>query len=177
MNHKNTFLKPITFNFVSVIIVAVLFILAGVFATASLSLNDADAVQTDIKSKITEIHENAGEDGIDDVYGYGLVILNLGYGVATLGEAFVVATMILCGLGAFIIFFPALLARLLYKNSDGRIMVYRIIMGIDYVMIAVLALMLLGGSALLIDWLIPLAMLVIVVCGVINTYSNRIRNC
>lgn len=175
MDKKNTFIKPITFNFVSVVIVAVLIILAGVFATASLS--SADAVQTDMKSQITEIHENAGEEGIGDVYGYGLIFLNLGYGVAALGEVFAVATMIICGLGAFIIVFPALLARLLYKNSDGRILAYRIIMGIDYVVIAAIAFMLLGGSAVLINWIIPLAMLAIVVCGMINTYSNRIKTC
>ncbi len=174
-NKRKLWIRPVTFNFVSVTILAVLIMLAGILGT--LSLSSASTVKADIKTEIDETFENAGEDGIDDVEGYSLIFYGLGYGIATIGEVFGAAIILLCGLGAFIIFFPALLARLLYKNSDGRILAYRIIMGIDYVIITAIALMMLGGSALLTDWLIPLGILAIVVCGIINTYSNRIRTC
>lgn len=171
---RRTWIRPVTFNFVSVTVLAALIMLVGMLCV--FALGSTSTTKTDIKADIEETYENAGDEGLGDVEGYGVIINGLAYGFLAMGEIIVAAIAILCGFGAFIIFFPALLARLLYKDSDGRILAYRIIMGIDYGIITAMAIGVLSmQEELSTAWLIPLGMLVIVVCGIINTYSERIR--
>lgn len=169
---KKLWIRPVTFNLVSVAVVAALIMLMGVVCT--FTLDSVSTINTDLRTDMEETIENADES-LFDVEGYSVIFKGMLYGFVAFGELFVVMVAILCGFGAFIVFFPALLARLLYKNSNGRILAYRIIMGIDYVIITAIALVMLGGMELSAVWLIPLGMLAIVVCGIINTYSERIR--
>lgn len=146
--------------------------LAGVMC--AFTLGSTGTIRTELRTDMEETVENADES-IFDVEGYSVIFKGILYSFVTFGEMVVVMLVISCGLGAFIVFFPALLARLLYKKSDGRILAYRMIMGIDYVIITAIALVMLGGTELSAFWLIPLGMLAIVVCGAINTYSERIK--
>lgn len=63
-----------------------------------------------------------------------------------------------CGLQPFL-FILLLIARLIYRNTGGRLLAYRIIMGVEYVFLSLLILLLFSmmtGSLTSIVYLLPL---------------------
>ena len=81
---------------------------------------------------------------------------------------------------AALLFIPLLTARLVYRNTGGRLLAYRIIMGVEYFFLSLFALLLLVmtvGNVLSAIILIPfsLIMIAIIAVNMVNTYSDRIK--
>lgn len=170
---KKMWIRPVTFNFASVTVIAVICALLAILCVWAGM--EAFTVGDELKTSIETTRNNAGPEGVGDVEGYGIIVNGIGYLAASGAGIFAMAGAIMLVIVGVMIFAPALLAKLLYQKENGRILAYRIIMGIDYGIITVLAVSLLlmmeELSALIV---VPGGLLVIVVCGIFNTYTDRI---
>lgn len=171
--------RPVNFNFLAIMILVILLFLAGLVMWSAVL--DADAELLGMKGEINEIQSR---DEIGDVEGYGLLGYMIAYGV---GSFVVMAVKILfvwiplfMGL---ILLVLAVLSRAVYADNGGRLLMYRIIMGIGYILLAAMAGLLAG---LLSMWSGILAFVLvgsllayvtaIIILGIRNTYTDRIKN-
>lgn len=81
---------------------------------------------------------------------------------------------------AVLIFIPLLAARLVYRNTGGRLLAYRILMGIDYFLLTLLTLLFCSvwledilGAIFFLPFI--LVLIAIIVVNMVNTYSDRIK--
>ncbi|MBQ3512326.1 MAG: hypothetical protein IJA32_00805 [Lachnospiraceae bacterium] len=126
-------MKKANINFIlaMVVVVAVLLISFTVWRAVS----KADKELEQIESSINEKRQG---DEIGDVEGYGIIMESFGYLIGGLGViALKLALIFLTGYAA-LLFLVALIARLVYKNSGGRLLAYRIMMGIEYALQALM---------------------------------------
>ncbi len=168
----------LNFNFTTVAILAgVLLLVAAVFW-----FNLAE-VTTGVNEAGREVAGYVDGDEVDDVEGWGFIFggAAVGFAGVFLGFVWIVAVLVPAALAVFMII-PAIIARLIYQNSDGRILAYRILMFFAYAWMGVLA-YLLGGIVITgelttttIVFLVPLIYTVVMlILGIRNTYTGRIR--
>lgn len=74
---------------------------------------------------------SAGEIG--DVEGYGIIMKGIGYGLGSFGLLLILALFVIFpGIMTIYILTFSLIARLIYANTGGRILAYRILMGFSF---------------------------------------------
>lgn len=127
-----------------------------------------------------EIERLSGNGEIGDVEGYGIIAYGVGYGLSSLGMAVVLFFVVLVPafLAAFIFIF-SLLARLVYKNTKGRVIAYRILMGFSFAgQLAMLILSLIGFTSykmgMVVYVMICAFIIWAIVIGIRGTYSYRL---
>ncbi len=165
------FKRPVNINFITILAVV---IFLAVFAAASgcAAMSISDEVNT-VGNQFNDLRASR-----DD--GWGILLT----GFAGLTGAILVvlcwAVAITLAVIAALLFIPLLTARLVYRNTGGRLLAYRIIMGVEYFFLSLFALMLLGmmaGNVLSAVILLPLSLIIIAITAVnmVNTYSDRIK--
>ncbi len=164
--------KTVNKNFIlCMLVVAALVLLCVLFGVATADIGgEMDSVKSDI-SGILE-----GEE-VNDVEGYGVIAESIGYGFSAFASAILFAMILLVGAYAFVLFIVALIARLVFKSQGKRLVIYRILMGVEYVLQAGLILLLgdmlvNSGNGIVLVIIVPL--LAEIVYGVRNTYTDRI---
>lgn len=168
--------KAVNINFI--LILSVVCLLVG---AALIILGITLPVFAEINGLGNSIQNTVSSGSVDDVEGWGVIMSAFVYALGV-GSVFIfVVMMILLFLYAFLLFVPALIARLVYQNSGGRLLAYRILTGFDcgFLLLGAFALFsLVSGEHLLISLLVIIAALafigIAVVC-MVNTYSNRIE--
>ena len=120
-------MKKANINFILAMVVVVAMLLISFTVWRAVSKADKELEQIE-----NSINEKRQGDEIGDVEGYGIIMESFGYLIGGLGViALKLALIFLTGYAA-LLFLVALIARLVYKNSGGRLLAYRIIMGIEY---------------------------------------------
>ena len=164
--------KTVNGNFIlCMLIVAALVLLCVFFGVATTDMGgEMDSIKSDISETL--------EDGeVDDVEGYGVIAESIGYGFSAFASAILLVMILLVGVYAFALFIIALIARLVYKSEGKRLAVYRVLMGIEYLLQAGLILFLgeiLVNSRNLTVLVVIVPLLAAIVYGVRNTYTKRI---
>lgn len=119
---------------------------------------------------------------VGDVEGYAMIGGMLGAGLGSLAGFAVQLFGMMAILYTAVLLILSVVARLIYAKTPGRILAYRIVMGVAFVVLLMplpdvlrtFVLALAGGSFLLL-WLVFLVVvLVITVAGCRNTYSRKI---
>lgn len=167
------FKRPVNVNFITILpIVILLGVLAGLSGMAAVSVAEEVGV---VSGKIGSMRGN-----VDDVTGWGILILGLAGAISS-------ALVVLCWVAAItllvialLLFIPLLAARLVYRNRGGRLLAYRIIMGVEYVFLSLFILLLISLMAdVVISAVILLPCILLVgaalVVNIVNTYSDRIK--
>lgn len=164
--------KAVNKNFIlCMLVVTALVLLCVLFGVAT---TDIGGEMESVKSDISGILE--GEE-VNDVEGYGVIAESIGLGFGVFASAILFAMIFLVGAYAFVLFIVALIARLVFKSQGKRLVIYRVLMGIEYVLQAGLILLLgdmlvNSGSGIVLVIIVPL--LAEIVYGVRNTYTDRI---
>ena len=164
--------KIVNQNFVlSMIIVAAMVLVCIFFGFV---MSDVGEGMDYLRNDISQTVEN-GEVG--DVEGYAMIIQGIGYGFGAFANVLLFGVVLLVGFYGFLLFIVALIARLVYKSEGKRLVVYRVLMGIEYVLQAglfwVLGEMMISNFNLIM-LVVILLLLAEIIYGVINTYTKRI---
>lgn len=169
------FKRPVNINFITIL--AVVILLAGLaVAGVSAAMDLTNGVST-VGNEFLDLWRNEDYNEAD-VWG----MLITGFAGLT-GALFVVVcwtAAITLSIIAALLFIPLLIARLVYKNTGGRLLAYRIIMGVEYFFLSLFVLLLLGmmmGNVLSVVVLLPFSLIIIaiIVTNMMNTYSDRIK--
>ena len=165
------FKRPVNINFITILAV-VIFLVVFAVASGCAAMSIADEVNT-VGNQFNDLRAST-----DD--GWGIVITGFAglTGVMLVILCWTVA--ITLAVIAAILFIPLLTARLVYRNTGGRLLAYRIIMGVEYFFLSLFALLLLGmavGNVLSVVILLPFSLIIsaIIVLNMVNTYSDRIK--
>lgn len=138
-------------------------------------------IVNDMSGELNELGEEmstAFEDGeIDTVEGHGLILEGAGYGLGAFAGTMLIIIIFMVGGYAGLLFVFAVMARLIFAKEGGRLLAYRILMGVEYVLqagiVVFLVSMLLEGFDI-----VFLLMTLMVLAGLIysarNTYTKRI---
>lgn len=123
--------------------------------------------------------DKAMEDGVDDVEGYGIIFASAGYALGATGIVLMMVLMVFFPLiFAVPILIHAILLRLIYKSdSKGRILCYRIFMGIGCALIVfafAFFVQILAAIKLLTAILFSVVIIGGVIVCIVNTFSKRI---
>lgn len=125
-----------------------------------------------------EIDEYRGEDGeIDDIGGVGLVVSQLAYGLGVFGILAAKLILWLFDAYAIVLLICNVVARLIYGNTKGRILGYRIIIGLVCVLLGVLAVPLLWlsvESLSAVGIIAAILLILVIVCLIRNTYTKKV---
>jgi len=120
----------------------------------------------------------AYEDGeIDTVEGHGLILEGAAYGLGVFSSTMLMIVIIMVGGYAGLLLVFAVLARLVFAKEGGRLLAYRILMSVEYVLQAGILVFLIG---LLLDGfdIVFLILTLMIAAGLIysgiNTYTKRI---
>ncbi len=165
--------KAANFNFISILVISVLlFILALAVQLYILPMQNE---LSDLRGTMSDIRQ---QDEIDDVGGYALLLSGAGYFLGAFATGILVAICVIAEIIAVLLFIPNLIARIVYSGNGGRLLAYRIIMGIEYAGVAAFSVLL-----ILLFWnnwaiCIPCGgyCLAITIIGCINTYTARIKS-
>lgn len=140
----------------------------------------AEAVNSKMDGIQSEIESAQDQDEIGDVEGYGIIANGVGYVFGVIGIIAIVAYLIIIpAILALYIFIFALIARLIYKETSGRILAYRILMGFSFsgqiimLLCCFLSLRSIGWGSL-IGLVIGTYIFWVLLMGMRGTYTNRI---
>lgn len=166
--------KPVNVNFMTILMVVLLLIGLAV-ACGSVAMRTAGEVGA-IGREFNSLRMQGG----DGVTGWGALLTGF---IGLTGAAVVIlcwTVAIVLAVTAAFLFLPLLIARLVYRNTGGRLLAYRIIMGVEYVFLSLFVLLLLGmmaGTVMSVIILLPLVLIIIAIIAVnmVNTYSDRIK--
>lgn len=165
-------MKKVNINFIlAIIIVVVLLVLSFSLWRA---VQKADKELERIESSIDEKRQ---ENEIDDVEGHGMILESFAYLIGGMGVILIKAILIIMVVYALLLFVIALAARLVYKDSGGRLLAYRIIMGIEYALQGIMEVLLIISITQLPTIGNVLGAVILgaeIIYGAINTYTPRI---
>ncbi len=168
------FKKPVNINFITVLIVVLLLIGLGVVSGCA-----AMSLSYDVSALGGKLPELWGQ-GDNPAAGWGVLLTGFAGLTVALVTLICWAVAITASVMAALIFIPILAARLVYRNTGGRLLAYRILMGIDYFLLTLLTLMLSSvwledilGSIVFLPFILILAAIIAV--NIINTYTDRIK--
>ena len=167
-------MKAVKINFAMITAVACLLVLMSVLLYV-VTLPATRYSFNEQGETLEGMQSDARMDGqTDDMEGYGIILYSIGYLFSGLElVAFGFAIFIMLGFG-IIIFVPALIARLIYKPPNKRLLAYRILMLLDCIILIMGPYQLFAANPsveTLIAVVIPL--IVAVIC-MVNTFSKRI---
>lgn len=165
--------KAANFNFISILIISVvLFILALAVQFYILPMQNG---LSDLRGTMSDIRQ---QDEIGDVEGYAFLLSGAAYIFGAFTTGIIIAICVIVEILAILLFIPNLIARIVYSANGGRLLAYRIIMGIEYAGVTAFSILL-----ILLFWknwpiCIPCGgyCLAISVIGCINTYTERIKS-
>ncbi len=168
-------MKKVNINFILTLILPTVLVVVAIATKCWLVTLEAE-----LDGLKTEMDVELQAEEIDDVAGYGLIAQSFGY---TAGMViFIVAELffvILPSIFAIILFVPALIARCIYSERKGRLLAYRILMGIEYTLVGLIGLACIfifhEGDALLIGLTGLGCCLAITVTGSILTYTKPVK--
>lgn len=176
---KEKMKRPVNMNFIMLLSLVVL--LFGIAFTFLGVLNTMDEELFGISQEMDEIRS---EGDVEDVDGFALSVLGMTYVMGWFASMGLWLVLVACPIAlAILIFLLALVARLIYSGEGGRLLVYRIIMTLDYMIVG--ALVIFMGSLFTMEQGMMLPLLVVVAIaylvailflGIRNTYSARIKN-
>lgn len=164
--------RPVNINFITMLtVVLLLFVVAGFCGKAGYDYQD---VASQAHGDAADILEN----GVDTVSGWGVIFGELGAGTMMLASGIMFLVMFTLLVFAFAILVPLVIARCVYKNHGGRLLAYRILMGVVCAVMGILIISIFSfftssPSVLLLFILFVLSG--ITVWNMVNTYSARIR--
>lgn len=169
--------KQVDKNFIlALILTSVLLLLA---ISINFMCHSASSDLSTLKNGMTGLAQKP----IEDVAGYALILEGVGYGLGSIGlflvRLFFVWFPLL--LGCYIFGF-ALIARLVYRISDRRILLYRILMGFSFsgqitMLLYDFLLITLGGWLSAIGVISSIGIMEIIFLGMRGTYTKRIFKC
>ncbi len=170
--------KILNFNFITVAILTAMLVLTAVFAWMNLS-----DVSASVNQEIDEMYDPNDDGEIDDVEGWGFIFGGSVLGLASLSVGVVkIASVLVTGGFVSFMMVPAIIARLIYRAEKGRILAYRILMGVSYAWMGILAFllgnMLLSGGMMVVTVVSAVLFLytvAVLILGIRNTYSQRIQ--
>lgn len=169
------FKRPVNINFITIL--AVVILLAGLAVAGVSAAMDLTNGVSAVGNEFLDLWRNEDYNEADV---WGMLIT----GFAGLTGALLVVVCwtaaITLAIIAALLFLPLLIARLVYKNTGGRLLAYRIIMGVEYFFLSLFVLLLLGmmiGNVLSVVVLLPFSLIIIaiIVTNMMNTYSDRIK--
>lgn len=171
--------KVLNFNFITVTILAVMLVLTAVFAWMNLS-----DISTEVNNNISEMYDPNDDGEIDDVEGWGFIFGGSVLGLASLSVGFVkIVSVLVTGFFVIFIMVPAIIAKFIYRAEKGRILAYRILMGVSYACMGMLASSLgnwifSGGMTVntVVSAVLLLYTVAVLILGIRNTYTKRIRS-
>lgn len=125
-----------------------------------------------------DMDERMDDGSIDDVEGWGLILEGIGLGLGTVANVVLIAVIVIIVVYALLLFLFALIARLVYAPQGGRLVAYRILMSIEYILqlLLIAFFIFILTSAFMVKILIYT---ILASAGLIysayNTYSKRIK--
>lgn len=125
-----------------------------------------------------ESASNILDKGIDTVSGWGVIFGTLGAAAMTIATGAFYLLMGLLLFYAIIMLILLIIARCVYRNEGGRLLAYRILMGIEYVLILLLVWIMWGifnSTYSFLTLILSLIFLALTIWSMVNTYSSRIR--
>ncbi len=131
----------------------------------------------DLDSAKNSISTTVGDGAVEDVEGYGVIAESIAYGFGAFAGAILLVIIFLVGGYAFVLFLIALIARLIYAKEGKKLLAYRILMGVEYLLQTGLFLFFIDSLMREFNVIILIMMLLVlaeIVYGVINTYTGRI---
>ncbi|MBE5944399.1 MAG: hypothetical protein E7258_05720 [Lachnospiraceae bacterium] len=166
-------MKKVNSNLLFVVIICVILMIPMLlFATLD------SKTSGDSKESVFDMLEDAKEDGeVDDVEGWGIIFVGFSSFVGVFFLITVLAFSVFLTIYAGIMIILALIARAIYKSEGPRLTLYRVIMSIVHLMLAILAVLIF--VSLFSNFYIPLGLIgvvytVFLVLSIRNTYSSRI---
>lgn len=168
-------MKKVTQNFIISLAMAATVLLLTLVLGIFLSVygNDLEGMSEDINAIF--------EDGeVDTVEGHGAIFEGSILFVGTFVGAVVLVLVILMGGYAFLLILFAVVARAVFAPRGGRLLIYRILMGIEYVLQAGIVFFLITilleetGFSFIIVLAITASVASGLVYSAVNTYSKRI---
>lgn len=174
---KKSFMeKQINKNFMlTLILVAMLLFLVLLGVVLECALNSG------MDGMLSEIERMRSKDEIGDVEGYGIIANGIGYGLGAVGQIFIVIGLIIIpAVWAFYIFIFALIARLIYKETPGKILAYRILMGFSFfgqilMLLCCLSSVISGAGINLMSLGLSVCIFAAIFMGMRGTYTNRLK--
>ena len=165
--------KAVNFNFISILIISVLlFVLA---LAVQFYISPFQSELSDLKGTISDIQQ---QDEIGDVEGYAFLFGGAAYAFGAFTTGITIAICVIVEVLAILLFIPNLIARIVYSANGGRLLAYRIIMGIEYAGVTVFSILLIWLSWK--NWAICIPCggycLAITIIGCIKTYTARIKS-
>lgn len=137
----------------------------------SLLNNELGIIKNDISTTLDS------SSSVDDVGGYAVITSSVGYSFGVV-IALIAGAVGILGIGYSIILIVFLIiARIVYGQSKGRIIAYRILMGVDYLLLSVAVVLITIGivnSFSTIMFFIDLYLIIILIICIKNTYTKRI---
>lgn len=119
-----------------------------------------------------------GDGEIDTVEGHGLIMEGAAYGFGVFSSAMLMIVIFMVGGYAGLLFVFAVMARIIYAGEGGRLLAYRILMGVEYVLQAGIVVFLVNMMLEDFDFVF-LILTIMIAAGLIysgiNTYTKRIR--
>lgn len=161
------------------------FILALILTSALLLLAVSVSVKSYSASSELDTLKNSmngklEQKPVEDIAGYALILEALGYGIGSFGLFLIKLLFVWFPflLGCYIFSF-ALFAKLVYKASTQRILLYRILMGFSFsgqivMLLSVLILITAGGWLSVIGLAGSIGVLLVIFLGMRGTYTKRL---
>lgn len=178
MNKFKAYIKrPVNFNLVSMLFIAVLLVggvILSFYAESWIGSSEFDELGS-------SINETLSHDEIEDVEGYGLIVESFAYGLGVIGEVFFWVFMIMSSvIISLIIIMLSIISRAVYSaENHKRLLAYRIIAGVCYFFM--LASFLLfsvlffyNPIASVLAAVFDLLVIAVFIIGIRNTYSEKI---
>lgn len=164
--------RPVNINFITMLTVVLLLLVgAGLCGKASSEYQDAASQTHGYAADILE-------KGVDTVSGWGVIFGEIGAGTMMLVSGIMFLVMFIMLVIAFAILVPLVIARCVYKNHGGRLLAYRILMGVVYAVMLILIISIFSiftSSPSVLLLIVLLVLSGITVWNMVNTYSGRIR--
>lgn len=165
MNKKTA---NITF-IISLTIFICILILGILCASFSRSIEKQISNSSSTQNEITSEHE------IDDVEGYGMIISVIGKSLTGFSILIINLLSFMLFFYSFLLFIFPLIARLIVGNTPGRLIAYRILMGISSILHAIIELVLIHAliEEFVLFIFVPAFLLFFaILIELVNTYRN-----
>lgn len=171
--------KIVNFNFITILVVAVF------LSTVAISVGiDVTAFDRELEAANNEIDELNERPDDDVVKGYALLGYTFGYGFGILASGIVWMLLVWApAILAALILVPAIIARAFCAENNSKVLAYRIWMFFSYLWTVVFEIII-GlviysiakiNSVSIILGIMFLYTVIILILGIGNTYSNRIK--
>ena len=149
----------------------------GVMFMAFLCFHAGKALDSNLAGVSGSFQEATQDGEVEDVEGYALIMQGIGYGFGKLGYLIVMAATVLLTIYAALLGIFAVAARVAFNRE--RLLAYRILMGVEYVLQAIAEIFLLWlmipGGFTPVCVAMEVLLLGMTIYSAVNTYSVRMQ--